>query len=99
MDQALLTFHNRFPEGVDVFYTSDYCYKVVKPPSGSIIDLFNTEMSLSSCVLVKHICLPPQCLPQPLASVERDMFNVSSVISTKFTLNLRVDSRNVSLCR
>ncbi|CAL8366505.1 unnamed protein product [Gadus morhua 'NCC'] len=65
MDQALLTFHNRFPEGVDVFYTSDYCYK---------------------------------CLPQPLASVERDMFNVSSVISTKFTLSLRVDSRNVSLC-
>ncbi|CAL8357948.1 unnamed protein product [Boreogadus saida] len=66
MDQALLTFHNGFPEGVDVFYTSDYCYK---------------------------------CLPQPLASVERDMSNVSSVISTKFTLSLRVvDSRNVSLC-
>lgn len=28
LDQALLTFHNQLAEGVHVFYTSDFCYKV-----------------------------------------------------------------------
>lgn len=28
LDQALLTFHNQLTEDVQVFYTSDYCYKV-----------------------------------------------------------------------
>ncbi|CAL8299720.1 unnamed protein product [Merluccius merluccius] len=68
MDQALLTFHNTFPERVDVFYASDYCYK---------------------------------CLFQPLVRVEGNYSNVSTVISTKFTLSLQVNSqtRNVTLCR
>ena len=100
MDQALLTFHNGFPEGVDVFYSSDYCYMVVKRPSCFIIDLFNTEISFSY-VLVKHIYFPSQCLFQPLVSVEGDMSNVSTVISTKFTLSLHVDSKTskFELCR
>ncbi|XP_042289176.1 heparan-alpha-glucosaminide N-acetyltransferase isoform X3 [Thunnus maccoyii] len=29
MDQALLSFHNQLPHEVEVFYTSDYCYKCV----------------------------------------------------------------------
>ncbi|XP_046885478.1 heparan-alpha-glucosaminide N-acetyltransferase [Hypomesus transpacificus] len=32
MDQALVTVHNMLPEGVDVFYTSDYCYKCLYQP-------------------------------------------------------------------
>ncbi|XP_067092599.1 heparan-alpha-glucosaminide N-acetyltransferase [Osmerus mordax] len=32
MDQALVTVHNMLPEGVDVFYTSDYCYKCLNQP-------------------------------------------------------------------
>lgn len=28
MDQALLTFHNQLNEEVQVFYTTDFCYKV-----------------------------------------------------------------------
>ncbi|XP_071769330.2 proto-oncogene tyrosine-protein kinase receptor Ret [Centroberyx gerrardi] len=36
MDQALLTFHNQLPEGVDVFYISDYCYKCLYQPLASV---------------------------------------------------------------
>lgn len=28
MDQALVTLQNQLPDGVHVFYTSDFCYKV-----------------------------------------------------------------------
>ncbi|XP_041866411.1 heparan-alpha-glucosaminide N-acetyltransferase isoform X2 [Melanotaenia boesemani] len=36
MDQALLTFHNQLTEEVQVFYTSDYCYKCVYQPLVSL---------------------------------------------------------------
>jgi len=30
MDEALLIFHNELPYNISVYYTSDYCYKVLK---------------------------------------------------------------------
>ncbi|XP_034041423.1 heparan-alpha-glucosaminide N-acetyltransferase [Thalassophryne amazonica] len=68
MDEALLTFHNQLTQSLEVFYTSDYCYK---------------------------------CVEQHLVSVKANNHNATVVISTKFTLTLRVDSEmgNVSLCR
>ncbi|XP_039995830.1 heparan-alpha-glucosaminide N-acetyltransferase isoform X2 [Xiphias gladius] len=54
MDQALLTFHNQLTEEVQVFYTSDYCYKcvyqhlvTVKPASSNASAVIGTKFTLS----------------------------------------------------
>ncbi|TNM99731.1 hypothetical protein fugu_012764 [Takifugu bimaculatus] len=67
VDQALLTIQNQLTQNVQVFYTSDYCYK---------------------------------CVYQHLTTVKPNN-NASVVISTKFTLHIRVESldRNTTICR
>ncbi|XP_035519623.1 heparan-alpha-glucosaminide N-acetyltransferase [Morone saxatilis] len=54
MDQALLTFHNQLKEEVQVFYTSDYCYKcvyqplvTVKPNNNNASAVISTKFTLS----------------------------------------------------
>ncbi|XP_067382880.1 heparan-alpha-glucosaminide N-acetyltransferase isoform X3 [Channa argus] len=54
MDQALLTFHNQMTEEVQVFYTSDYCYKcvyqhlvTVKPNNNNASALISTKFTLT----------------------------------------------------
>ncbi|XP_028279349.1 heparan-alpha-glucosaminide N-acetyltransferase [Parambassis ranga] len=54
MDQALLTFHNQLSEGVQVFYTSDYCYKClyqhlasVKPNNNNASAVISTRFTLT----------------------------------------------------
>ncbi len=44
MDQAMLTLHNRLTEDMQVFYTSDYCYKV-------------ENNTVSVCLFPPSICL------------------------------------------
>nr|XP_020501780.1 heparan-alpha-glucosaminide N-acetyltransferase-like isoform X2 [Labrus bergylta] len=68
MDQALLTFQNQLTEEVQVFYTTDYCYK---------------------------------CVYQHMVTVKPNNNNESTVISSKFTLTMQVESqnKNATLCR
>lgn len=40
VDQALLTIHNQLTEDVQVFYTTDYCFKVKIAYISSLIYLF-----------------------------------------------------------
>ncbi|XP_029306054.1 heparan-alpha-glucosaminide N-acetyltransferase [Cottoperca gobio] len=54
MDQALLTFHNQLAEEVQVFYTSDHCYKcvyqhlvTVKPNNNNASAVINTKFTLT----------------------------------------------------
>ncbi|XP_059215070.1 heparan-alpha-glucosaminide N-acetyltransferase [Centropristis striata] len=53
MDQALLTFHNQLTEEVQVFYTSDYCYKcvyqhlVTVKPDNNASEVISTKFTLS----------------------------------------------------
>ncbi|XP_034464267.1 heparan-alpha-glucosaminide N-acetyltransferase [Hippoglossus hippoglossus] len=49
MDQALLTFHNQLKEEVQVFYTSDYCYKCVYQHLASVkLNNNNTSVVIST---------------------------------------------------
>ncbi|XP_068424672.1 heparan-alpha-glucosaminide N-acetyltransferase [Clinocottus analis] len=54
MDQALLTLHNQLTEDVQVFYTSDYCYKcvyqhllTVKPNNHNASVVISTKFTLT----------------------------------------------------
>ncbi|XP_023132897.1 heparan-alpha-glucosaminide N-acetyltransferase isoform X2 [Amphiprion ocellaris] len=54
MDQALLTFYNQLTEEVQVFYTSDYCYKclyqhlaTVKPNNNNASVIISTKFTLT----------------------------------------------------
>ncbi|CAG6017829.1 unnamed protein product [Menidia menidia] len=54
MDQALLTFHNQLTEEVQVFYTSDYCYKCVfqhlvsvRPNKNNASAIISTKFALT----------------------------------------------------
>ncbi|XP_047206950.1 heparan-alpha-glucosaminide N-acetyltransferase [Girardinichthys multiradiatus] len=48
MDQALLAFHNQLTEQVQVFYTSDYCYKCVKQPLVTVKPNNNASAAIST---------------------------------------------------
>ncbi|XP_028324856.1 heparan-alpha-glucosaminide N-acetyltransferase isoform X2 [Gouania willdenowi] len=48
MDQALLTFHNRLTEGVNVLYTSDFCYKCVPQLLLSVEPSSNASAKIST---------------------------------------------------
>ncbi|MEQ2163183.1 hypothetical protein GOODEAATRI_027627 [Goodea atripinnis] len=48
MDQALLAFHNQLTEQVQVFYTSDYCYKCVKQPLVTVKPNNNAPAAIST---------------------------------------------------
>ncbi|XP_071337481.1 heparan-alpha-glucosaminide N-acetyltransferase isoform X2 [Trachinotus anak] len=54
MDQALLTFHNQLTEEVQLFYTSDYCYKcvyqrlaTVRPDNNNASVVISTRFTLT----------------------------------------------------
>ncbi|KAL0964236.1 hypothetical protein UPYG_G00321180 [Umbra pygmaea] len=51
MDQALLTIHNQLPTGVEVFYTSDYCYKCLYQP---LVSILNGPQNASVVVSTVH---------------------------------------------
>ncbi|KAM4607908.1 heparan-alpha-glucosaminide N-acetyltransferase [Polymixia lowei] len=50
MDQAVVTFHNKLSEGVDVYYTSDYCYKCLYQP---LVSIKNSNNNASAVVSTK----------------------------------------------
>ncbi|XP_054605850.1 heparan-alpha-glucosaminide N-acetyltransferase [Nothobranchius furzeri] len=66
MDQALLTFHNQLPEEVQIFYTSDHCYKcvyqqlvTVKPnnnSSATISTVFTLSLQVESRMSNTTLC-------------------------------------------
>ncbi|XP_038816063.1 heparan-alpha-glucosaminide N-acetyltransferase [Salvelinus namaycush] len=59
LDQACLTFHNQLPTGVDVLYTSDYCYKCLYQPLVSVLNGPQNASVVVSTVLTLTLRLQP----------------------------------------
>ncbi|XP_035609830.1 heparan-alpha-glucosaminide N-acetyltransferase isoform X1 [Oncorhynchus keta] len=59
LDQACLTFHNQLPTGVDVLYTSDYCYKCLYQPLVSVPNGPQNASVVVSTVLTLTLQLQP----------------------------------------
>ncbi|XP_029525716.1 heparan-alpha-glucosaminide N-acetyltransferase isoform X4 [Oncorhynchus nerka] len=59
LDQACLTFHNQLPTGVDVLYTSDYCYKCLYQPLVSVLNGPQNASVVVSTVLTLTLQLQP----------------------------------------
>ncbi|XP_045067363.1 heparan-alpha-glucosaminide N-acetyltransferase isoform X3 [Coregonus clupeaformis] len=59
LDQASLTVHNLLPTGVDVLYTSDYCYKCLYQPLVSVLNGPQNASVVVSTVLTLTLQLQP----------------------------------------